>query len=148
MRKILSVVLAVAILSLCVVPGFAESQSMTISTVGEVAYEISYPADIVIPWLTSEMELGNVQAVLLNIEPSKAVKVGVSSTNNYKLVNENAANKTIAYTLSGDDNIVFLPGDYGKAYTLSVSVKEAQWNQAAAGKHSDILSFTAEYADA
>lgn len=148
MRKLLSVALALLILTLCVVPAFAESQSMVISTKGVVAYEISYPADIEIPWLTKSMGIGEVRAILLNLEPSKMVKVDVTSTNNYKLVNDADATKSIAYSLSGDDNIEFLPGDYGKAYSLAVAVTDAQWNQASAGGHHDILTFTAEYVDA
>ncbi len=148
MKKILSVVLAFVLLSLCVVPCFAESQSMTISTTGIVAYELSYPADIEIPWLTRTMGIGEIRAVLLSIEPRKAVTVSVSSANNYKLANNADASKTIAYTLSGIDDIKFLPGDYGKSYGLSVSVTDSQWKQASAGKHTDLLTFTAEYVDA
>ncbi len=148
MNKLLSVTLALVMLAFCIVPAFAETQSMAISTEGEAAYELSYPADVEIPWSTESMGIGEIRAVLLNIEPSKAVKVGVSSANDYNLVNEKATNKTIAYTLVGDDNIVFLPGDYGKAFSLSVEIDEEQWNRAASGKHSDFLTFTAEYTDA
>ncbi len=148
MKKILSVVLVIVMLILCAVPCIAETQSMTISTVGVVAYELSYPADIEIPWLTEHMEIGEIQAVLLNIEPRKAVKVSVSSAYNYKLANELDASKTIAYTLSGADDIKFLPGDFGKSYGLSVSVADSQWSQAASGKHSDLLTFTADYINA
>ncbi len=148
MKKILSVVLALVLLLLCTVPCFAETQSMTISTVGVVAYELSYPADIEIPWLTKTMEIGEIQAVLLNIEPSKAIKVSVSSAYNFKLANDKDASKTIAYNLYGIDDIKFLPGDFGKSYNLSVSVADSQWQQAASGKHSDLLTFTAEYVNA
>lgn len=148
MNKLLSVVLALVMLTLCVMPVFAETQSMAISTEGEPAYELSYPADVEIPWSTESMDIGKIRAVLLNIEPSKAVKVGVSSANDYKLINEQASSQTIAYTLSGGDNIVFLPGDYGKAFGLSVEIEEDQWKRAASGKHSDFLTFTAEYVDA
>lgn len=148
MKKILSVVLALVMLLLCTVVCFAESQSMTISTVGVVAYELSYPADIEIPWMTRSMGIGNVTAVLLNIEPTKMVKVSVSSAYNYKLANDKDATKTIAYSLYGVDDVKFLPGDFGKSYNLSVSVADSQWQQAASGKHSDLLTFTAEYVDA
>ncbi len=148
MRKILSVVLALTMLAICTVPCFAETQSMTISTKGEVAYELSYPADTEIPWLTRSMGIGEVTAVLLNIEPSKVVKVSVTSAYGYKLANDTDASKTIAYTLSGADDIRFLPGEFGKSYALSVSVSDSQWQRAASGKHSDLLTFTAEYVNA
>lgn len=148
MKKVLSVVLALVLLLLCTVPCFAESQSMVISTVGVVTYELSYPADIEIPWMTKSMGIGQVTAVLLNIEPSKAVSVLVSSAYDYKLTNELDASKTIAYNLYGTDDIKFLSGDFGKSFDLSVSVEDNQWKQAASGKHSDLLTFTVEYVDA
>lgn len=148
MKKVLSAVLALVLLLLCIVPCFAESQSMVISTVGVVAYELSYPADIEIPWKTESMGIGQVTAVLLNIEPSKAVSVMVSSAYNYKLTNELDASKTIAYNLYGTEDIKFLSGDFGKSFDLSVSVEDDQWQQAASGKHSDLLTFTVEYVDA
>ncbi len=148
MKKVLSVVLALVLLLLCTVPCFAESQSMVISTVGVVTYELSYPADIEIPWMTKSMGIGQVTAVLLNIEPSKAVSVSVSSAYDYKLTNELDASKTIAYNLYGTDDIKFLSGDFGKSFDLSVSVEDNQWKQAASGKHSDLLTFTVEYVDA
>lgn len=147
MKKILSVVLALVLLLLCTFTCFAETQSMVISTVGVVAYELSYPADIEIPWLTRSMAIGDITAVLLNIEPSKMVKVSVSSAYNYKLANDQDASKTIEYELYGGDDVNFLPGDFGKSYNLSVKVADSQWQQAASGKHSDLLTFTAEYVD-
>ena len=148
MKKVLSVVLALVLLLLCTVTCFAETQSMTISTVGVVAYELSYPADIEIPWKTQSMGIGQVTAVLLNIEPSKAVTVSVTSAYNYKLANELDTTKTIAYNLYGANGIKFLPGDFGKSFDLSVSVADSQWQRASSGKHSDFLTFTAEYVDA
>lgn len=148
MKKTLSVVLALVLLLLCTVMCSAENQSMTISTVGEVAYEISYPADIVIPWKAKTMPIGFVTAVLLNIEPAKAVEVSVSSANGYELVNTLDATKSIKYELYGADDIRFLPGDFARSYILSVSVTDEQWKQAVSGEHSDLLTFTADYVDA
>ncbi len=148
MKKTLSVVLALVLLLLCTVPCFAEDQSMTISTVGVVAYEISYPADIKIPWDVNTMGIGFVTAVLLNLEPSKVVKVSVSSAYDYNLVNETDATKMIKYQLNGADDIEFLPGNFARTYPLSVNIADEQWRQAAPGVHSDLLTFTADYVDA
>lgn len=151
MKKALSAGLALLMLLLCIVPAFAVeggSQSMVISTKAEVDYVLSFPADVEIPWMTDTMGIGEVKAVKMLIEPSKVVLVSVASENDYKLVNTVDAQRTIAYGLEGHENIAFLPGDYGKAFPLSVSVTEAQWLQAASGRHSDILTFTIEYTDA
>lgn len=148
MKKIFSAGLAVVMLTLCVTPVFAGSQSMEISTKADRAeYELTYPADIEIPWQTTAMDIGEVTATKMLIEPDKMVKVSVSSQNEFKLVNEADSEKTIAYSLLVG-NISFFPGDYGESFTLSVEVEDDEWLYAASGKHSDILTFTAEYTDA
>lgn len=148
MKKIFSAGLAVVMLTLCVTPVFAGSQSMEISTKADaVEYELTYPADIEIPWQTTAMDIGEVTATKMLIEPDKMVKVSVSSQNEFKLVNEADSEKSIAYSLLVG-NISFFPGDYGESFTLSVEVEDDEWLYAASGKHSDILTFTAEYTDA
>lgn len=148
MKKLFSAGLAIVMLVLCVTPVFAAGQSMEISTkADQVEYELTYPADIEIPWQTTAMDIGEVTATKMLIEPDKMVKVSVSSQNDFKLINEADSEKTIAYSLLSD-NISFFPGDYGKSFTLSVEVEENEWLYAASGKHSDILTFTAEYTDA
>lgn len=148
MKKIFSAGLAVVMLTLCVTPVFAGNQSMEISTKADaVEYELTYPADIEIPWQTTAIDIGEVTATKMLIEPDKMVKVSVSSQNEFKLVNEADSEKTIAYSLLSG-NISFFPGDYGESFTLSVEVEENEWLHAASGKHSDILTFTAEYTDA
>ncbi|MBE6804570.1 MAG: hypothetical protein E7528_06715 [Ruminococcaceae bacterium] len=148
MKKFFSVGLAIVMLILCVTPVLAGSQSMEISTSADRAeYELTYPADIEIPWQTTAMDIGEVTATKMLIEPGKMVKVSVSSQNEFKLVNEKDGEKTIAYSLLSDD-ISFFPGDYGESFTLSVEVEDDEWLHAASGKHSDILTFTAEYTDA
>lgn len=148
MKKIFSAGLAVVMLTLCVTPVFAGNQSMEISTKADRAeYELSYPADIEIPWQTTAMDIGEVTATKMLIEPDKMVKVSVSSQNEFKLVNEADSEKSIAYSLLVG-NISFFPGDYGESFTLSVEVEDDEWLYAASGKHSDILTFTAEYTDA
>lgn len=148
MKKFFSVGLAIVMLILCITPVLAGSQSMEISTSADrVEYELTYPADIEIPWQTTAMDIGEVTATKMLIEPGKMVKVSVSSQNEFKLVNEKDGEKTIAYSLLSDD-ISFFPGDYGESFTLSVEVEDDEWLYAASGKHSDILTFTAEYTDA
>lgn len=148
MKKFFSVGLAIVMLMLCITPVFAGNQSMEISTKADRAeYELSYPADIEIPWQTTAMDIGEVTATKMLIEPDKMVKVSVSSQNEFKLVNEADSEKSIAYSLLVG-NISFFPGDYGESFTLSVEVVDDEWLYAASGKHSDILTFTAEYTDA
>ena len=147
MKKLFSVGLAVVMLVLCITPVFAEGQSMEISTKADrVEYELTYPADIEIPWQTTAMDIGEVTATKMLIEPNKMVTVAVSSQNDFKLINEADSERIIAYSLLSKD-ISFFPGDYGESFTLSVEVEETEWLYATSGKHSDILTFTAEYTD-
>ena len=142
MKKIVSILLAVLLLSLCAMPCFADS--MTISTNADsAAWSLSYPADTQIPWEASAQSIGEIKAETMLIPPGKTVEVTVTSANAYRLVHQTDADSAIAYTLLG-----FFPGDYGKAFPLSVTVEEAQWRYASAGEHTDQLTFTAEYKDA
>lgn len=148
MKKFFSVGLAIVMLTLCVTPVFAGSQSMEISTKADrVEYELTYPADIEIPWQTTAIDIGEVTATKMLIEPNKMVAVSISSHNDFNLVNEADSTKTIAYSLLSED-ISFFPGDYGESFALTVEVEDNEWLHAASGKHSDILTFTAEYTDA
>ncbi len=148
MKKFLSVFFALLLVSLSALPAFADS--MTISTGSGVtdAYQLSYPADTDIPWEASACELGSVTATVMRLSPGKTVKVTVASANGYNLVNTASDSSKIAYTLTGADAIAFLPGEYGKSFPLSVSIAGAQWQKAASGEHTDVLTFTAEYTNA
>ena len=147
MKKFLSILLAGLLLSLCAMPCFADS--MTISTNADsAAWSLSYPADTQIPWEASAQSIGEIKAETMLIPPGKTVEVTVTFANAYRLVHQTDADSQIAYTLLGADAVAFFPGDYGKAFPLSVTVAEDQWRYAAAGEHTDQLTFTAEYKDA
>ena len=148
MKKFLSVVFALILVSVCVLPAFADS--MTISTGSGVTdeYQITFPADTDIPWESPSYALGSVTATVMRLSPGKTVKVSVASANDYNLVSTTSASSKIAYTLTGADAIAFFAGDYGKSFPLSVSIAAAQWRQAASGEHTDVLTFTAEYTNA
>lgn len=147
MKKFISVGLVCVMLSLCTFCAFANSMTISTSTDTD-AYEITYPADTQIPWEASEQALGAVTAIKMLLSPGKTVVISVASANGFKLVNGTDASKTIAYTLTGADEMAFFPGDYGKSFPISVNVVESEWRQAAAGEFTDILTFTAEYKDA
>lgn len=161
MKKTLSVLLAVLLLSLVTVPSFAAPAPATLNKenpVGSVKistgngkqdeYELSIPADTEIPWEATSYAIGKVTATKMWLSPGKTVKVAVSSLNGSKLVNTLDSSKTIAYTLTGAEQMAFLPGDYMKSYDLSVNITEAEWQKAASGEHTDVLTFTAEYTNA
>ena len=69
MKKFFSVGLAIVMLILCITPVLAGSQSMEISTSADRAeYELTYPADIEIPWQTTAMDIGEVTATKMLID--------------------------------------------------------------------------------
>ena len=150
MKKTLSVLLSVLLLSLVTVPSFAAPATLNKENpVGSVKistgegkqdeYELTIPADTEIPWEATSYAIGKVTATKMWLSPGKTVKVAVSSLN---------GSKTIAYTLTGAEQMAFLPGDYMKSYDLSVNIAEAEWQKAASGEHTDVLTFTAEYTNA
>lgn len=159
MKKTLSVLLSVLLLSLVTVPSFAAPATLNKENpVGSVKiftgkdkrdeYELTIPADTEIPWEATSYAIGKVTATKMWLSPGKTVKVAVSSLNGSKLVNTLDSSKTIAYTLTGAEQMAFLPGDYMKSYDLSVNIAEAEWQKAASGEHTDVLTFTAEYTNA
>lgn len=147
MKKVLSALLVCLLLLLCTLPCFADSMTISTGTDSD-AWTLSYPADTQIPWETAAQNIGEIKAVRMLLSPGKTVAVTVTSANGYRLVHSTDADSAIAYTLLGADAIAFLPGDYGKAFPLSVTVADAEWQKAAAGEHKDLLTFTAEYKDA
>lgn len=146
-KKLTSAVLSVLLIALCLVPAFASGSSMQISTNTETDYQLAFPADFEIPWETDTITIGAVSATKMLIEPAMAVKVSVASANGFTLKNTANAQNTITYTLSGADSIEFLAGDFGKAFPLSVTVAQAQWEKAASGEYRDTLTFTVEYTE-
>lgn len=160
MRKILSAVLAAVLFISFSLTAFAAASEQTLDSTnksGDVVisakasrpdYEVSIPADSVIPWEASSTAIGEVKAVKMLIEPRKTVRVSVTSENSFNLVNSEDSSKKIAYTLEGAENIAFLPGDIGKGFPISVNIDAEQWAAAAAGEHRDVLTFVIEYTDA
>ncbi len=148
MKKALSLVLALLMLAVCAIPAFADDTRIYTENGPDgngPSYQLTYPADTTIDWEASSTAIGEVAATVLWIEPAAKVDVRVESQNAYKLVNTADAQKTIAYTLAGADGITFAPGEAGKSYPLTVNIGADQWKKAAAGEHTDTLTFTAEY---
>lgn len=143
MKKFLSVGLSLAMLVLVTVPAFA--QSMQITTKCTADYQLSYPADMEIPWESPETAIGEIRAEKMLIEPQAIVEVTVASANGYKLVNTADGQKSITYTLTGTESVLFAPGSVGTAFPLAVVIDEDAWATAASGEHKDVLTFTAEY---
>ena len=91
MKKFLSVVFALILVSVCVLPAFANS--MTISTGSGVTdeYQLTFPADTDIPWESPSYALGSVTATVMRLSPGKTVKVSVASANDYNLLSTTSA---------------------------------------------------------
>lgn len=148
MKKAICVGLAALMLLACAVPAFAASVVGTceISTQSsEAAYEITIPASTEIPWEEPEWALGEVAATKLQLAYDHVLRVTVASANDFSLVNDNDPTATIGYALAGADAMVFQPGAVETAFPLTIAVSEDQWAQAAAGRHTDLLTFTAVY---
>ncbi len=159
MKKIVCVGLAIALLLALAVPSFAAfveadtgltvDGKVQISTKSdEAAYEITIPASTEIPWEEPEWALGEVAATKLQLAYDHVVRVTVTSENDFNLVLDEDPTATIGYALTGADAMVFAPGAVDTVYPLTLTVSEDQWAQAAAGRHTDLLTFTAVYEEA
>lgn len=124
--------------------------SVEISTRADTAsYTISFPADVKIPWEVNTQEIGNVVAKKLLLSPSSELVISVTSANDFKLIHEQDATKSIAYTLKVENeektSFRFGPGDLGKSVPLAVQIQNTEWNKAYAGKYADRLVFQIDY---
>lgn len=151
MKKMISVLVAVSVVLLSLLlPVYAgtmnpanTSGSMKISTTRAEEIEISFPANVSIPWnTTGEYDIGEISAEKMVIAPDKKVVVTIDSQNNSKFVGSNG---NIPYVLGGADAVEFTEINDNSVFQLTVSVEQRDWDNANAGEYKDILTFTMEY---
>ncbi len=151
MKKFISTFLVFTVVTLSLLlPTYAEtlnqaqtSGSMEINTTRMEEIEVSFPADISVPWNTQgNFDIGEISAEKIVISPTKKVVITVASQNNLKFLSDGGE---IPYTLGGADSIEFAETNVLSAYPLTVSVLQADWDKAPAGEYGDVLTFTLEY---
>ncbi len=151
MKKFLSVLIAVTVVTLsCLLPVSAStltpeaaSGSMQITAERTEEIEVSYPADIFIPYGTEgDFSIGSIGASKMVIALDKKVTISVTSKNGNALLSDGGK---IPYKLGGAEAIEFTEVNDADVFPLTVAVTQADWEAAPAGDFSDTLTFTLAY---
>lgn len=156
MKKVVSVLMAVAMLAALMVPAFALDQNtpkgdVIVKTDTEMAdgqdarrYTVTIPADTVIAWGAEKTDLTGYTA---EAHLAYGEKLSVTVSGNGNMVYEPEAGTTLAlpYTLEGDTAYESAgPVVYPVAtLALSVNITADDWNEAVVGEYQDTLTFTA-----
>ena len=156
MKKVVSVLMAVAMLAALMVPAFALDQNtpkgdVIVKTDTEMAdgqdarrYTVTIPADTVIAWGAEKTELTGYTA---EAHLAYGEKLSVTVSGNGNMVYEPEAGTTLAlpYTLEGDTAYESTGAVVYPVATLALSVNIAadDWNAAVVGEYRDTLTFTA-----
>lgn len=157
MKKVISVLLAVAMLAALMVPAFALDQdnptgeaivkTSTQTEGGEDAwnYNVSIPAETVIAWGAESTDLEGVTAEA-HLYYGEKLYVSVAGNDKMVYTPEEGTTFELPYALAGDtayesEGPVVYPA---AALDLKVNVAADDWNKAVVGEYSDTLTFTAE----
>lgn len=158
MKKVLALVLALAMVFSLSVMAFAEDKTLdsettsgtaivktsTLKEDGETSaesYTITYPAETVIAW---EKESTDIEyTVEAQLTWDHELKVGVTSEDNI-MASENQDDYTLAYTLSGDTEYQDGPVIAKVAKTLNVAIAADAWAAVPVDEYQDTLTFTSE----
>lgn len=157
MKKVISVLMAVAMLAALMVPAFALDQNtpegdvlVKTSTTKEDGsdartYTVTIPADTTIAWGAKSTALEGFTAEA-HLNYGEKLYVSVAGNDKMTYSPEDGVNFDLPYTLEGDTayestGAVVFPA---AKLALSVNIAEDAWNTAVVGEYSDTLTFTVE----
>ena len=156
MKKVVSVLMAVAMLAALMVPAFALDQNtpkgdVIVKTDTKMAggqdarrYTVTIPADTVIAWGAEKTDLTGYTAEA-HLAYGEKLSVTVSGKGNMTYSPEAGTTLALPYTLEGDTAYESTgPVVYPVAtLALSVNIAADDWNAAVVGEYQDTLTFTA-----
>lgn len=157
MKKVISVLMTVAMLAALMVPAFALDQNTpkgdTIVKTGTTMedgkdarrYAVTIPADTTITWGAEKTDLTGYTAEA-HLAYGEKLSVTVAGSGNMTYSPEAGVTLELPYTLEGDTAYVSAgPVVYPVAnLALSVNITADDWNQAVVGAYQDTLTFIAE----
>ena len=151
MKKILSIVIAAAMLLAISVPAFAaEINQSTSGGVGNSsvvtdrsgisgAFTVSYPAETTIYWGTESTEIGYTVSSTLVSGNNLRVTVAQDSANLHT-----GGGRLLPYTITGDTNITTGHETVtNSAYSVNVNITKENWGSVSIDEYEDTLTFTA-----
>lgn len=152
MKKVISVLMAVAMLAALMVPAFAltEADGNPASDTAEVKtnydnleatggyYTVTYPAETTIAWGTADTTIKyNVSTQLI---PTATLTVTVAQDN---AAMKSADETELPYTLSGDTEVTGIAPFVSEEKSLNINITDANWKSVPVDDYSDTLTFTA-----
>ena len=155
MKKVISVLMAVAMLAALMVPAFALDKTLDENTKSDTAevktnydnleatggyYTVTFPAETTIAWGTVDTTIKyNVSTQLI---PTATLTVTVAQDN---AAMKSADETELPYTLTGDTNVTGIsPFVTDEEHTLNINV--TAWGDVPVDDYSDRLTFTAAVA--
>lgn len=143
MKKILSLVLALALMFALCVPALADD--VTITTRVDQTYTMLIPAaNTALTWgVTTAQDFGTVGLSAARLIPGNTITVTISGADG--LVNSEDSSAKIAYkVMNGNDEFTSAAfSNTTNNITLTIVVAQAAWDSAPAGDYSDTVTFTA-----
>lgn len=152
MKKVISVLMAVAMLAALMVPAFAltEADGNPASGTADVKtnydnleatggyYTVTYPAETTIAWGTEDTTIQyNVTTQLI---PTATLTVTVAQDN---AAMKSADETELPYTLSGDTEVTGIAPFVSEEKSLNINITDANWKSVPVDDYSDTLTFTA-----
>ena len=152
MKKVISVLMAVAMLAALMVPAFAltEADGNPASDTAEVKtnydnleatggyYTVTYPAETKIAWGTVDTTIKyNVSTQLI---PTATLTVTVAQDN---AAMKSADETELPYTLSGDTEVTGIAPFVSEEKSLNINITDANWKSVPVDDYSDTLTFEA-----
>lgn len=152
MKKVISVLMAVAMLAALMVPAFAltEADGNPASDTADVKtnydnleatggyYTVTFPAETTIAWGTVDTTIKyNVSTQLI---PTATLTVTVAQDN---AAMKSADETELPYTLSGDTEVTGIAPFVSEEKSLNINITDANWKSVPVDDYSDTLTFTA-----
>ena len=152
MKKVISVLMAVAMLAALMVPAFAltEADGNPARGTADVKtnydnleatggyYTVTYPAETTIAWGTVDTTIKyNVSTQLI---PTATLTVTVAQDN---AAMKSADETELPYTLSGDTEVTGIAPFVSEEKSLNINITDANWKSVPVDDYSDTLTFTA-----
>ena len=153
MKKVISVLMAVAMLAALMVPAFALDKTLDENTKSDTAevktnydnlkatggyYTVTYPAETTIAWGTVDTTIKyNVSTQLI---PTATLTVTVAQDN---AAMKSADETELPYTLSGDTEVTGIAPFVSEEKLLNINITDANWKSVPVDDYSDTLTFTA-----
>lgn len=152
MKKVISVLMAVAMLAALMVPAFAltEADGNPASDTAEVKtnydnleatggyYTVTYPAETTIAWGTVDTTIQ--YNVTTQLVPTATLTVTVAQDN---AAMKSADETELPYTLSGDTEVTGIAPFVSEEKSLNINITDANWKSVPVDDYSDTLTFTA-----